>query len=488
MSISQVRDFEQKGFTPVNRPDLKPFKMEIPFDWSVNPYNDTNWCFQLNTLRYLMVYVGAFKESNEKSYIFKVLKWIEDWWLFTEANEVEFAWHDMATGIRAEKIYLIAKTCSDHSIEVPNFFYNLVKKHLLIMMSDGFFRSNHNHGMYVIHGIRCLAELIDNNNELLEFCENGWNEILDNQLDENYVHKEHSPHYHFLFVETLERYINTGFYQSFSKMYNCYIESRKNCGDLLLPDGREIPFGDTDNSPPKCSNKKLLNMSYIKTLSGYFIYRDFEELTYISLTNNYHSNVHKHWDNMSFIFGYKGQDILMDPGKYKYDKSSIRKKITSSLAHNTVNVYGESWTGKDLIKESLKLEANSDSFESFSCFSEMSIKSKAKTIKVQRVLKYKSGSLEVNDMTDLEGLYYSSFILNQDARLISINKNGVCIFKFNKVSVRFEFHDGDQPVHPVIHQTPVSYSYGSYYNSLTLSVNFSKRIQTKISILESEDC
>ena len=486
--INKVKDFEERGFVPVNRPDLKPYKMTMPFDWNIDPYEDSNWRFQLHTLRYLTVYMGAFKISKDERYINKMLEWIEDWYNFCQSNKVEYAWHDMATGIRAEKIYLLAQMCEEHSILKPKFFDDLINTHLYIMMGENFFRSNHNHGLYVIHGIRCLAEVVQNNNYILKYCESGWNEILDNQLDENYIHKEHSPHYHFLFVETLEKYIKTGFYKEFYKMHTCLKEAKNNCAFLSLPDGREIPFGDTDNTlTKKDDNKyKLINNNDL-ALSGYFVFKNNEDLTYLALTNNYHSTIHKHWDNLSFIFGYKGQDILMDPGKYKYEKSKLRDLFLSSRCHNTINVDGIDWGRKNLIKDSLKLKATIKDNGEVCCVSEMSLKVHDSKLMIKRVLKYDSNKLIVEDRVDREGSYHSKFILNKNAKLISICEDGVLVFGFNSIIVSFRFFNlsGDA-VLPTVKGTPVSYEYGSYCESLALTVGFGGYLRAEISICNDD--
>lgn len=484
--LNKVKDFEEKGFVPVNRPDLKPYKMAIPFDWDMNPYEDSNWRFQLHTLRYLTVYMGAFKQSKEETYIYKMLEWIEDWYLFCQNNEVEYAWHDMATGIRAEKIYLLVKMCDDYSIPKPKFIYDLINTHLSVMMEGKFFRSNHNHGLYVIHGIRCLAELIHDNNFILEYCESGWNEILDNQLDENYIHKEHSPHYHFLFVETLERYIKTGFYKNFSKMHTYLTEAEKNCSFLRLPDGRELPFGDTDNAlPSEDASRYELNNGDKLSLSGYFVFKNIQDLTYLALTNNYHSTIHKHWDNLSFIFGYKGQDILMDPGKYKYEKSKLRSLVMSSECHNTINIDDLDWGRSNLVKDSLKLDGSIKDNGDVRCLSKMSLKTHNNTLLIERKLNFDGSKLTVKDHIDEEGLYRSNFILNRDAKLVSIDNEGVFTFSFNGIKVSFRFFNSlEETLLPIVGNTPVSYEYGSYHESLTLFVAFKSILKTEISIID----
>ncbi|WP_201501238.1 heparinase II/III domain-containing protein [Psychrobacter cibarius] len=307
---------------------------------------------------------------------------------------------------------------------------------------------------------------------------------MENQLDENFIHKEHSPHYHFLFVETLDRYLKTNFYDNFPKMHKYFSEAKKNCDFLTLPDGREIPFGDTDNALSRTPKYKIPSSEKL-TLSGYFVYKDCEDLTYLALTNSYHSTVHKHWDNLSFIFGYKGQDILMDPGKYKYDNSDhIRKSVVESKSHNTVNINGLVWGRRNLIKNSLRLIGKIDKKGIVKCFSRIALETHKEKILINRNMYYYQGFLKIKDRVDIKGNYYSIFILNKDAKLLKINNDGSYIYIFNETKVSFKFlSDDEKIVLPTIINTPVSYSYGSYNNSITLKVNFNKTLDTEMQIL-----
>ena len=64
---------------------------------------------------------------------------------------------------------------------------------------------------------------------------------------------------------------------------------------------------------------------------------------YFLFTTAYHSNVHKHADDLSFLLTYGKTDYFVDSGKYSYNEHEYRKYFRSTLAHNTITVDGKSY-------------------------------------------------------------------------------------------------------------------------------------------------
>jgi len=146
-------------FIPTGRNDLPSFEMKTPFNWSLNPYNDFNWCFQLHTLRYLMRLLSNYKKTRDLGQLDELIAWFQDWWEYNNSHSVSYAWHDMATGIRAEKIYQLSTAIMSVRGYLPKWLNEMILEHIRILRSQGFIRVDHNHGLYATHGLRCLAEL-----------------------------------------------------------------------------------------------------------------------------------------------------------------------------------------------------------------------------------------------------------------------------------------------------------------------------------------
>ncbi len=480
--------FEDKGFVPIQRPDLDPYRMELPFDWGVDPYKDPNWCFQLHTLRYLMVYLSAYKETKDNTYLSKLLGWFHDWWDWANKNTTEFLWHDMATGIRSEKIYQLVKELNANHIATPMWVRDMILQHVKVLREPGFIRVNHNHGLYAIHGLRCLAELLGPGMKVnvLALCYQDFEKIVKNQFDENYVHKEHSPHYHHLVLDSLMRYKKTKLYDDLD-LLDKYIDGASDVArNLFLPDGREIPFGDTDYEFPREVAGDVDPKLRVWNESGYVVAK--EGLSYICMINNFNSGVHKHWDNLSLIYGIKGNDILVDPGKYKYTNDDLRGMVVSSSSHNTVNIDGFSWGAKSLIRRSLFLDARKES-RGVVVEGGMAINFNNKIINIKRKVEYYDGELVVLDevLNKDDCCVYSRFNFHKDFELnfqgdgrLILGKKGFLV----EVSVE-QVEDGGhfESARYELEEMPISYRYGSCEKSISIKVFNCNLLRTKFKII-----
>lgn len=324
---------------------------------------------------------------------------------------------------------------------------------------------------------------------MLNYVYCAFERVIKNQFDENYVHREHSPHYHHLVLKSLKEYKRTGLYNC-SNFLDKYIEGAEKIAPILyLPDGREIPFGDTDNQEVKeVKDAENWGQSEDRTLwcsSGYAIYK--ERNRYLCLTNSYNSRIHKHCDNLSIIYGDAGRDVLVDPGKYKYSDDEIRRLITSAACHNTINVEPHGWTLRDLNPRSLSTEV-------FECngrvFFEaaMQIKMNSLCLAFGREIEVLAGGIYIKDkaLGNHSGdRLASSFIFSGAARIESrsmraliIDIDGVC-FEFE---VRTDIDNGIDFVYEV-ESCPVSHSYASYMKTLQIKVYFHSALETRISLL-----
>jgi uncharacterized membrane protein YhdT len=473
----EVTEFERTGFVPIGRKDLAPYRMTIPFDWRADPYKDANWCFQLHTLRYLAVYLRAYEATGDMGHLHALLAWFRDWWNASKVDGAKYAWYDMSAGIRAEKIYDLASVMRRDGVDMPSWFDEMVCMHLEVMLEDGFMKTNHNHGLFVAHGLSCLAELLDpeRRERVLRRVDGVLGMILASQFDENHVHKEHSPHYHHLVLKSLI---------AFQKKNVCggrpildgYIDGARSVApNLYLPDGREIPFGDTDNVVVPAGEAAAGSDSGMRLWcrSGYAVYK--HEASYFCMTNNFNSSSHKHWDNLSFIYGVAGQDILMDPGKYKYENSSTRAKVVASDSHNTVCLRGKVWDGMSLNRHSIALQGKMvDDF--FMISGVMCLTVDKLLYKIRRQVIGNDRYLIVNDFMDSEDkdvIASSRFNVHRSAAIEHRTENSI-VFRLDRGFVKLVFKsDLRQPEKCYdIERIPVSYEYGSFENSMSVVVYF----------------
>lgn len=484
--VVDVELFEEQGFSPIQRPDLGFYRMELPFDWGVDPYKDSNWCFQLHTLRYLMVYLSAYRESQDEKYLLRLIDWFNDWWSWAKENHTEFLWHDMATGIRSEKLYQLAKELNDQRMRIPDWMREMILQHVKVLREPGFIRLNHNHGLYAVHGLRCLAEILGPGMKanVVSLCYENFEKIIKNQFDDNYVHKEHSPHYHHLVLDSLKRYKKTKLYDGMSEL-DQYIEGAESVAlKLCLPDGREVPFGDTDYESPRDLKNSIDFEVDLWCKSGYVVAK--EGLSYLCMINNFNSGIHKHWDNLSLIYGVNGIDVLVDPGKYKYTSDELRSFVVSSMAHNTINIDGVSWGAKELVKKSLFVDAEKRK-SGVVVEGGMAIRFDNNLMEFRRGVEYEKNQLIVKDkiLSERKNRIYSRFNFHKDF-CVQSQANEKIILRRGDFFVEVFIDGGDLPFGEQrysLEWIPISYKYGSCEQSISLKIFNFGFLETRFNIL-----
>lgn len=163
---------------------------------------------------------------------------------------------------------------------------------------------------------------------------------------------ESSPEYHSFVLGTLQRACQGSIFAE--EMQHILNKAAQIEPFLTMPDGHFPPFGDSDNGKinlrhPRLRPDRVERVAGIRTMikdlsaSGYALARSepsvaAKEAWMLFVSGMAHVKTHKHADDLSFVYYHRGQNILVDPGKYFYDYSDMRKYITSAQAHNTVSL------------------------------------------------------------------------------------------------------------------------------------------------------
>lgn len=351
-----IEIYENKGFQP--RSDNVPHKLSLPIDWLEDPFNDRNWMFQLHAWRMLDAY---FNRGNEKDlhYISQI---INDWVNFEKSNKSKWLWYDMSTGLRALKIgYYLKKCCElklDHQIEDLDYLLHEHLEHL----SNSQELNPGNHGLFQLHGLKILTYMLntsDNFNCNLLDMRNYANEKMSNlivsQLGSCGIHTEDSPDYHFFTHKKITNIVESPWWSDLDKDIVRILELGEYAKPwLVFPDKKCVPIGDSTNRVVKDSFVSLKEWPHIISgkylgakLDGYAVVRSVETVpidksTFLFFQGAFHSQTHKHSDDLSFVLQEKGKNLLIDSGKYGYKGDKYRKYFLSTRAHNTIEVDGKS--------------------------------------------------------------------------------------------------------------------------------------------------
>jgi len=347
----EILILETKGFLAFGRKDLSYYKYDYPIRWLENPYQDRNWLFQFQAWRMLDCYLERLTESDIRS----ISKIINDWVEFEKKSRNKWLWYDMATGLRALKIVYYLRAISRIGVyhRIDDLKY-LIQQHLL-HLSNIHELSKGNHAIFQLNGLMALLSItikmpgVDLD-KCRQFAKKHMASLLRRQLGNIGIHTENSPDYHFFVQGKISKILSSDWWdvEQLNGVGELLQKSEKAKAWFLDANYKCVPIGDSAESKRLVDEELALLWPHIKVkstlgaqLDGYSIIRSDFGLSslasfYLLLQGSFSSEAHKHSDCLSVIWQEKGEYILVDSGKYGYQKDFYRDYFLSSQAHNTI--------------------------------------------------------------------------------------------------------------------------------------------------------
>lgn len=337
-----------------------------PVDWeSTDKFEDRNWRMQLQGWMFLRPLMNFFDVyPNKKVIVDYFLDIVSDWWeqyaddlddLTTTRMPDSYAWYDMSVGSRALAIAFFINRIDFYDIDIKECDKKLLSsishKHIHNLSVPETLSLN-NHGFFQIQGLMALVMtcVVENNKKLKKYALDSMSELIFSQFDENGIHLENSPHYHFYTVDICKSVIETGWYAS-RPLLEERVSKAVNAGKWLVdPLKRAICVGDSVLSEQMAINFDSEDDcgKYIKSnfnSSGYAVVRSNWKAkpngsSMLFMMGMYHTKSHKHRDCLSFDWFERGFRVICDSGKYGYKSNKYRNYFLSSRAHNSVEIEG----------------------------------------------------------------------------------------------------------------------------------------------------
>lgn len=250
-------------------PNYPEFDLNIPVNWAYqdSPFDKRSWRYGLNA----WVFMDSLLKSGSQEKLIYAKELALDWIKFNilEDNPNEFAWYDMGVAFRATRLPFIIDRCIRYDLLVPEEFALLsyaLTLHVLDLTSLDKFASHSNHGLYQLCGLFAISKILPetkNSHLLSAYAEQQMLEMLERDVSEEGMHKEHSPDYHVYISDIVFAAINAGWITN-SRIIDIANKMNDVNVFLLHPTTHAVRFGDTSER----DFRSLLN----KTFLNYFMF------------------------------------------------------------------------------------------------------------------------------------------------------------------------------------------------------------------------
>lgn len=362
-----------------------------PLAWETLCGGHRSCTYQLHAWHPMAMPLSAYGVTGEPAYLRWSLTLALDW-ARQHPNRVsnsEFAWYDTAVGVRAFRLaYLIDAALHAGELELDDLTCLLasVRMHQLALVPETEFRAHSNHGIYQAAGQLAAAMAAPGLPESPAAAVQGrerLRRLVDAQFDIDGAHHEHSPAYHLMVLRSLVALRAGGLIDDPSLLERLdAIEEAMSW--FVAPVGVVPTVGDSDRRSDPATTDRLRNPALRFALTrgvegtapsqswrvflpgGYVVARDawasgedFGRSSYLLQVCGFHSRVHKHADDLSFVWYARGVDLLADPGRFGYpsplDSASPlgqlgfyyddprRIYVESTRAHNCLEIDGTSY-------------------------------------------------------------------------------------------------------------------------------------------------
>jgi glycosyltransferase involved in cell wall biosynthesis len=356
--------------------------LDLPLDWATLCMSNRSWNFHFHAWDFMAPVLNAYSRTKERRYLDWCVDRAASWASFFNEGDGRgtMAWYDMALGLRGHRLaYLVEQAVlNDARPEAIPDLLACVVRHQQEYFSDQAFNPRSNHGVYTALGELALARRLGALPGMDVLARQGAERLAHmarSQFAADGGHTEHSPDYHRMLLDSFRGALDSGL------IVDDDLRERLTLSEQILdwmvqPNGELVQVGDS----PARKMKSLAARRVMSAVpahphqpagsrqllvlpdTGYAIIRspdatqpgDGEPAGYLFLAAGFHSQTHKHADDLTITWFDRGSEILIDAGRYGYVNllpadSPLRQQgffyaaperqyVESTRAHNTVEV------------------------------------------------------------------------------------------------------------------------------------------------------
>lgn len=339
-------------------------RLSSPIDWLQDPEESRSWRYELHTLTWLKEALARHAAGGDVETLAVARDAALDWAQAHRRSagednggkQSEFAWYDMAVGLRAPYLAYLLRAClAEEMLDQADarLLLEMVERHGAELADGSNYATANNHGLFQDEGLYLLARLLP----VLPAAA-AWRELALSRMDTTLhatvsfadgAHLEHSTAYQFAIADLVARLAaNVSELPELGPLLNAM---RLTAAWQTTPSGRMAQLGDTDDLPaPQWARDAAANLHGIHFLpeAGMAFVRDGD--SYLAVTAGYHGPAHKHSDDTGLLLIEDGKVVLGDAGRWGYyEDEADRVYARSAGAHNVLTVGWEDfeWRGAE---------------------------------------------------------------------------------------------------------------------------------------------
>lgn len=329
--------------------NLQSLNIKNGIDWEyMHPSSASTYQVYLHSLTIVNDFTIVGTQTRKKKELESGRSVILDW--YSKGKSSEFAWHEHAVSARLLNIIYFQESAEEFKLD-REIFQEILIQHCSFLNDEKNYKHN-NHGLMMDNALITASNYIEDEKTKEGYINKALFRIrtsIYRDLTRQGLHVENSPEYHNLYIILLNQIFET------LKKYDIKLESNINYlresaiqlrSNFLKPNHEFPLIGDTGQTQYKSVEKTFNN---IVDLEAGLVVLQNENMKkrllsrYFTFKCGYISKTHKHNDDLSITYFNKGHDVIIDPGKYSYNKDEDREYIISPQAHSTIALENETY-------------------------------------------------------------------------------------------------------------------------------------------------
>ena len=319
-------------------------------NWAYNPNGSLAFQARLHDLRYLDILFYAYRQNHDMKALRKAKQIIVDWVKNNPLKRPTTArtWFDKVAGDRGPYIaYGTRAAACEGLIKKPALARKLlgsVEQHIRFLGKRKLY-SPTNRGLFMDLGLIFSGRQMRFLPGATKARNRGERRFVGNVNDHVIPGEgfwlEHSSTYQFLTISAIERYLEV-IKQKKPTLQRLLPTMKDTAAWLTLPDRRKLQNGDSyQDKADRFAQMLAKDQQGMRVLPQSGIAFVKSGKSYLSLLSNYHSEIHRHSDDLSFDLYEDGKRLISDTGIPDKDFGTPYLYAISSPAHSIVEVDGQ---------------------------------------------------------------------------------------------------------------------------------------------------